>query len=214
MPRIRIRHTKNTLLQYTGTLDIQKLWERTFRRAKLPIAYSQGFHPQPKIQLACPLPLGMTSSAEFVDFWLEKAYELDELQEKIEAVKHAGVDILDIQLVDEREPALQSRLESTLYQIRFGNKIDRFCIEQKINEMLSRPELVIDRRGRNINIRPLIEDCRLVTLPDGGALLHIQLSARPGATGRPEEVLKVLGIDINQVHIERTEILFSPLPGT
>jgi len=70
MQRIRLTYSKGGELKYTGNLDMMKVWERTFRRARLRIAYSQGFHPQPKIHQALPLPLGFTSENDLLDIWL------------------------------------------------------------------------------------------------------------------------------------------------
>ena len=56
--RVRLTFTKQGALRYTGHLDLHKILERSIRRAKLPLAYSQGYHPQPKINLAAALPLG------------------------------------------------------------------------------------------------------------------------------------------------------------
>jgi len=71
MQRIRVTYARTAPLRYTGHLDMQIVWERCLRRARLPLMYSQGFHPQPRINQACPLPLGMTSQMEVMDFWLE-----------------------------------------------------------------------------------------------------------------------------------------------
>ena len=68
--RIRIQFTKEGALRYISHLDLHSLMERSTRRAGLPLAYSQGFHPQPKIQLAAALALGFASTAELVDIWL------------------------------------------------------------------------------------------------------------------------------------------------
>ncbi|MDP3186130.1 MAG: TIGR03936 family radical SAM-associated protein, partial [Anaerolineales bacterium] len=64
---MRITFSKTGALRYTGHLDLQRIWERTARRAGLPLVYSQGFHPQPKIQIAAALPLGFSGRAELVD---------------------------------------------------------------------------------------------------------------------------------------------------
>ena len=69
--RLRITFSKSGTLRYTGHLDLQSIWERTVRRAGLPLAYTQGFHPSPKIQIASALPLGFIGSAEIVDVWLQ-----------------------------------------------------------------------------------------------------------------------------------------------
>ncbi len=67
MMRLRIDYAKTTAMRYTSNLDVHKSWERTLRRARLPLAYSQGFHPQPRIHQASPLPLGLISQAEVID---------------------------------------------------------------------------------------------------------------------------------------------------
>src|SRR5512136_271004 len=70
--RLRITFSKNGALRYAGHLDLQTTWERTVRRAGLPLAYTHGFHPGPKIQIASALPLGFIGRAEIVDIWLDE----------------------------------------------------------------------------------------------------------------------------------------------
>ncbi|MFN8461848.1 MAG: TIGR03936 family radical SAM-associated protein [Anaerolineales bacterium] len=81
--RIRITFSKQGALRYTGHLDLHKLWERAARRAELPLAYSQGFHPQPKMSLASALPLGFSSTCEVLDMRLERDVELGDLRERL-----------------------------------------------------------------------------------------------------------------------------------
>ncbi len=69
--RARITFSKSGPLRYIGHLDLQTLWERAARRAGLPLAYSNGFHPQAKIYFAAALPLGFSSRAEVMDMRLE-----------------------------------------------------------------------------------------------------------------------------------------------
>jgi radical SAM-linked protein len=82
--RIRITFSKLGALRYTGHLDLHRLWERAARRAELPLAYSQGFHPQPKMNIAAALPLGFSSRCEMIDLRLEHDISLDGLQEKLQ----------------------------------------------------------------------------------------------------------------------------------
>jgi hypothetical protein len=70
--RIRLIFSKTGSLRYTGHLDLHTIWERTIRRAGLPLMYTQGFHPGPKIQLASALPLGFIGRCEIVDIWLDE----------------------------------------------------------------------------------------------------------------------------------------------
>ena len=74
--RLRITFGKSGALTYTSSLDVAKIWERVLRRAGLPIMYTQGFNTRPRIQLAMPLPLGITSECEILDIALREAIEM------------------------------------------------------------------------------------------------------------------------------------------
>ena len=76
--RLRLTFTKTDSLKYIGHLDLHRTLERTLRRAGLPIAYSQGFNPQPRMNLAEALPLGITSECEVMDVWCEKPIDLEQ----------------------------------------------------------------------------------------------------------------------------------------
>src|SRR5512146_1378298 len=108
--RLRITFAKTEAMRYTGHLDLHRTWERTFRRAQLPLAYSQGFHPQPRINLASALPLGFTSDSEVADIWLEKDMPLDQIRELLQAALPPGISILQIEEVDSQAPALQTQI--------------------------------------------------------------------------------------------------------
>lgn len=77
--RLRLTFAKTDAMRFTGNLDLHRTWERTIRRAGLPLAYSQGFHPQPRLNLASALPLGFTSQFEMVDVWLENEMPLEQI---------------------------------------------------------------------------------------------------------------------------------------
>ncbi len=209
MSRIRVNFSKNENLRYTGTLDLQKIWERTLRRADLPIQYSKGFHPQPKIQIACPLPLGMTSDAEIVDFWLENDMPLSNLTELLNQYRHPGIDIAHVLQVPENSPSLQNLVTSTIYQIKLPGFTDHDQIETKINTLIETESVPMERRGKKYDLRPLIESIRLTPATEGAIEISLQLSARPGATGRPEEVLKAMDIPVEPATFKRISIVFS-----
>jgi radical SAM-linked protein len=209
MYRIRIQYSKGDQLRYTSTQDIQKVWERVLRRARLPIAYSKGFHPQPKIQIACPLPLGMLSQAEYVDFWLEREDAPDDLQRQIEAVLNEGITIKSIQEIPTSDPALQSRIDSVEYLVEIRHPDQWEGLDQKIESLLSNEQIIRERRGKAYDLRPLIETCEIInTETKNNKLIMMKLSARPGATGRPEEVLLEMNIDPNTTLITRQSIYF------
>ena len=203
--RYRINYNKNEGMRYTSNLDIHKMWERTFRRAKLPLVYSQGFHPQPKIQLASPLPLGFLSEFEIVDFVLERELEVLTLKSTLSLALPLGISINSIKSVDLREPALQTQTEASEYHIFFLEELDPTTLEQELSKIEDQTSIKRTRRGKSYDLRPLILSIELIT----GSKTYIKmvLSSKDGATGRPEEVLSELGIPLETTRIIRKKII-------
>ncbi len=206
MNRVRLTYKKGSALRYTGHLDLHKVWERTFRRAGLPLAYSQGFHPQPKIQQACPLPLGFTSECEIVDFWITEDIPIDEISAALEPALHPGIAILDLKCIPLADPPLQTTIRSAEFVISFSQSENLDTIHEKVNSILSAPSLVRERRGKTYDLRLLIQS--LVIKNEISPSMVVQLSAMPGATGRPEEVLAAMGLDPVNVEVIRTALIF------
>ena len=92
--RARITFAKSGPLRYVGHLDLQTLWERAARRARLPLSYSHGYHPQAKITFASALPLGFSSRAEVMDIRLDQCVggEMPSRAKRPEAGSQLGPD--------------------------------------------------------------------------------------------------------------------------
>ena len=233
--RIRITFVKQGALRYTGHLDLHKLWERAARRAELPLAYSQGFHPQPKMNMAAALPLGFSSRCEVMDMKLEHDIPLDDLPTRLNRMLPSGVQVVEVEQVEERAPALQTQVLSAEYEVTLAEPIDRSELKRKIDSVMESKTLPRERRGKMYDLRPLIEELalprsdtaslvnaapvhspiraeRTSSVDDAGRgiglRIFMRLAARAGATGRPEEVLKVLGIAFEATRIERTHLIF------
>jgi radical SAM-linked protein len=205
--RIRIHFAKTEAMRYTGHLDLFKTWERTFRRSGLPLSYSQGFHPQPRLNLACALPLGFTSQDEFLDAWLDNPIPPAEILSALIQAVPPGIDIEDAQEVDPREPALQTQITAAEYEIVLLEPASG--LEQKLSELLAAESLLRQRRDRVYDLRPLIEAVqRLPDTLEGFARMKVCLSAREAATGRPEELVSALGYNPAKARIHRLCLKF------
>jgi len=203
--RIRITFSKQGALRYTGHLDLHKLWERAVRRAQLPLAYSQGFHPQPKMNIAAALPLGFSSQCEVIDLRLEKDIELEGMISELNETMPEGIRVLRVEQIDDLAPALQTRVVSAEYVVRpresgFGPDLDR-----RITTFLGAKSISRTRRGKDYDLRPLVIGLKC---DEESTLIRMTLSAREGATGRPEEVLDELGISFEETNIERVRLNF------
>jgi len=191
-------------LRYTGHLDLHKLWERAARRAELPLAYSQGFHPQPKMNMAAALPLGFSSRCEVMDMKLEHDIPLSDLPTRLNGTLPSGLQVVEVEQVDERAPALQTQVASAEYEVTLTEHTDRSDLERKIESVMESKAIPRERRGKMYDLRPLLEELKLY--PDDK--IFMRLAAREGATGRPEEVLDVLAIAFEATRIERTRLIF------
>jgi radical SAM-linked protein len=204
--RVRLTFSKNGAMRYVGHLDLFRSWERTFRRSGLPLAYSQGFHPQPKMNLACALPLGFTSQCELLDAWLEQERPLEQVQESLNQTLPPGIQIKSVEGIDRSAPSLQTQVLSAIYIITFLDPIPD--IASRLTRVTLAQQLLRQRRNKSYDLRPLIENLKLLHADEqGNQRLQVQLAARGSATGRPEELLAELGIQFSSTHIHREKLI-------
>ena len=206
--RVRITFTKQGALRYIGHLDLHRVWERALRRAGLPISYSQGFHPQPKISLAAALPLGFSSRAEVIDVRLNEEIPTEDIPTRLKDNLPPDIKVTDVKSVDERLPALQTLVLSAAYDVHLTEPVIGSELTRKVEALMQTESLIRERRGKTYDLRPLIELLSVITQADGTVWLKMTLAAREGATGRPEEVLSTLEIEPETARVERTRLIF------
>jgi radical SAM-linked protein len=206
--RVRITFTKQNALRYIGHLDLHQLWERAMRRAELPLAYSQGFHPQPKISLAAALPLGFSSRGEVLDVRFKEDISVENITKQLNENLPLDIKILNVEEVDEKLPALQTQVLSATYDVKLTEAVDSVELKRRVESVMMAESIIRERRGKSYDLRPLIEMISLVTEANGTAWLKMTLAAREGATGRPEEVLLTLQIEPDTALVERTRLIF------
>lgn len=207
--RFRIHYAKTQPLRYVSSLDLHKVWERYLRRAGLPLAYSHGFTPQPRLQQAHPLPLGYLGANEIIDVWLEAETDLsaEEVQAHLQATPQPGIEILSVTEIAPEAPALTSQISSAEYEVWFLDPLSPDELASRVTQLLNTPSIQRERRGKAYDLRPLIEFIEILTDTTPGRLgLRMRLAAREGATGRPEEVVAALGYDPFAVRIIRTRL--------
>ena len=206
--RLRITFGKSGTLKYTSSLDISKIWERVLRRADLPILYTKGFNTRPRIQLAMPLPLGITSECEVIDVALREPIILDE--EKLIAlllsVSPRGLDINKIEDARIGESAMQALVLSAEYRIRFEDGIDKELLQTKVDDILGQDKIVVDlkkkRRRSVIDLRPLIVD---LNLDDNNDLIaHLSVGERGNM--RPDQLIEQMGLSDHYVSVHRYKL--------
>jgi radical SAM-linked protein len=204
--RVRITFAKTEAMRFTGHLDLFRTWERTIRRAHLPLAYSQGYRPHPHLVLASALPLGCTSEHELLDIWLGERLPPDEIEAILNRAVPPGIQLVHVVEVDDKEPSLPVQVIAAEFQIRFGCHVPG--LEQRIQELLNSREISRSWRDKPYDLRPLILDLRCLPPTEAGQQqILVRLSARENATGRPEEIIRALGSQPEESFIHRTGLI-------
>ncbi|MGW3648113.1 TIGR03936 family radical SAM-associated protein [Streptomyces sp. NPDC000878] len=116
MQRIRLRYTKRGRLRFTSHRDFQRAFERALRRAEVPMAYSAGFTPHPKVSYANAAATGTGSEAEYLEIALTEARDPDKLRELLDESLPTGLDIVDA--VEARTSGLADRLTASVWELR------------------------------------------------------------------------------------------------
>ncbi|HZJ57681.1 MAG TPA: TIGR03936 family radical SAM-associated protein [Clostridia bacterium] len=194
--RLIVRYTKGERVKYISHLDFVRLVQRAIRRADIPVAYSQGFNPHPKLSFASALAVGTTSQGEYLDIILEKDVDPELLCKRMNEKLPAGISFEEGRVADEKLPSLMSLIERAGYIITMPegipwendipSTIDRFLMQQEI--LITRTT----RRGRRqIDIRPMIHEMDVFESHRGTAV-KAMVSAGSKANLRPELLMDAL----------------------
>jgi len=219
--RLRVTFSKGGTLAYTSHLDLLRAWERALRRAGVPLAYSQGFNPRPRLQLAAALPLGHIGEAELLDVRLERPVTMEGFARALLPVLPAGLAISQVRQVSLQEPALPVQVVAAEYRVtieRCPEPVEGWdgpagLVKDRIARLLAATELPRERRGKQYDLRPLIERLEVERAGGGEVVLGMQLAAREGATGRPEAVLEALGMGDAFARYHRQRLILAALSG-
>jgi radical SAM-linked protein len=205
--RIRVKFAKTEPMRFTSHLDLYRAWERLLRRAGVLLVFSQGYNPRPKLQLASPLPLGITSRFEIIDFWISgKNENIEGIRSQLIHAQPPGIEVLEGIFVDPNSPPLQKKVSAAEYSAVLLDPTPNLV--QKIETLLNCETLIRQRRGKTYDLRPLIKE--ITHSPEIESSLQqisMLLNAQEGGTGRPEEVLLALEIQPENTRIERKSLI-------
>jgi len=184
--RLKLRKTGNA--RFISHLDLMRLLPRAFRRAALPVAYTEGFNPRVKLSLPYPLPLGMESDGEPVEVVLDDPVDGREIVERLEGTLPSGLQVAEAEPLPLRE---KRSLRASTWRVAGLNR--HLPSQERIEETMAASTLpsVRLREGREIrtDLRPF-----LVAIEREGEMLLLKLAHVEGKGARPDEVLTVLGV--------------------
>jgi len=203
--RIRISYNKDSLMRFTSALDMQRIWERSFRRASIKVTYSKGFHPKPRIQLGIPLPLGFIGLDEKVDVWIEDSISTKDIAYRLERNLPEGLDISSIQEINISENSLVSQIKFSDYRVYVLKKnFTQREAKNRIISFLNEKEIIREKRnGKKYDLRKLILVLEFNKINQKKPFVFIRLLSQPNKTGRADEVMFAMGYSIIDFLVER-----------
>lgn len=117
--RARVRYAKRDRLRFVSAIDLGRLWERALRRARLPVAYSEGYTPHPRVSFPDALPLGYASEAEYAEVRFTEAVDPCDLRVRLAEGFGPGIVPLDVRVVVDGAPRLSSLLRGSVWDLRY-----------------------------------------------------------------------------------------------
>ena len=212
--KLRITYSQTGPLKYISHLDLIKLWERLLRRAGIPLAYSHGFTPHPKITVASPLPVGFEGLREVMEITLTSPISPREFEAKVRPCLPEGLDIVQVEVAEDETLSLPQRVVASEYEVVLPDCQEKDKLAQAVEELMSKGSLPFRRekggKVREYDLRPLIKGLKVTEGP--GCALWMLLETSPSATARPEDVLKALGFE-GYAKIRRLKLHFAPKGG-
>lgn len=180
-------------------LDLMHTWERVIRRSQLPLAYSQGFNPHPKINFASAIAVGTTSDGEYMDMELSQDLSMEEIQAALDRAMPPAFEVTQIKHVQGKTPSLMSIIQRGRYKLwlEFVQDVTQQELDAAVEQFWAQEETIIYRYKKNskdkkpVNIRPGVFEIALQA--DGNhATMEILVQSGNDGNVRPEEVAYAL----------------------
>jgi radical SAM-linked protein len=187
--RIRVRFAKVGKVRWTSHRDLARIWERVLRRTALPVAYSQGFSPHPKLHFGLALSTGHESVAEYLDIDLDDdapgcpdPASFGELADLLTAALPVGVTVSAVGEIATSTPSLQQAVESCSWEIEIRGT-GPASVAAAIGRVLGAAELITtrERKGKPVtdDLRPYVLDLAVVGPTDAGTQITAHLATQP-----------------------------------
>jgi radical SAM family uncharacterized protein/radical SAM-linked protein len=224
--RLRLWFGKQGDMALVSHLDLMRLFDRVVRRASLPVAYTGGFHPNPRIAVASALALGATSSGEIVDFELTQPVEVDAFYQKLADELPPDIPIYRVEQIDLKSPSANQILDQAEYVIKVAvsEAVTSIQWQNWINTIQTRDEIAYEQTTKSgksqiVNLRSRLFELELVSTysneAESTAVLRYVGSCRlDGVVLRPEQILFMLEAvagkeEFHLLHIHRNQLILA-----
>ena len=190
--RLRIRYAKRGRLRFTSHRDFSRAFERALVRAGIPMAYSSGFNPHPRISYAGAAPTGSASEAEYLEIGLAHVTDPEQVHELLDTALPAGLDVVEV--VVSAGGSIADRLAASLWRITVPG-LTADAARGAVTSFLDTPEVLVERmtkRGmRSFDCRAAVVSLSVADIPSPeGECAILEVVLRHGTPSvRPDDVL-------------------------
>lgn len=190
---IRAEYEKRDELKYISHLELMNTFRRTFRRAKLPVKYSQGYNPHIIFSMSQPLPVGMVGYSEYFDLELKEKLSFDLLKNEINKFLPKGLKVFEIVEISDKDKSLQAIVNTARYEYEMSLQDEDVNPEKIISNFLNEEEIEITRYRRKkddrmIDLAPMIYDGQVIE----DNVWEFTISTGSSGNVRPQEVIRAL----------------------
>ncbi|MBI2435652.1 MAG: DUF2344 domain-containing protein, partial [Candidatus Hydrogenedentes bacterium] len=220
--RIRFRTGRIGEARFLSHLEVKDVWVRALRRARAPLAYSKGFHAQPRLTFATAVPVGEESLADYMDVVLTAYEEPGALRQRLAAVLPMDFRVFEAEEVPLHIDSLMSIVAGYTYELHVASAAD---LPARVAALNASEELRVARKTKStrgkpgqagrghvvLDIRPLISELSLEAAAASQAVLRFSTTAVDGKLAKPREIIELLGLDPATTRVVKTEtVLHAP----
>ncbi|MBI5546726.1 MAG: TIGR03960 family B12-binding radical SAM protein [Deltaproteobacteria bacterium] len=209
-PLIRLRYAKRSRAIALGHLETMNAVLRALRRSGLPVSYSQGFNPRPRVSFGPACPVGVESEAEYIDLELATQVGAEGVRAALGPQMPTLLPLLEVQELDQGSPALGADLSAVRYLVQLGpgaeeSELDRYVETFRAAEKVETSRVKADRRIRVVDLKAAVLHLERVKQGE----VAFELKAGNEASAKPSEVLACVFPGLPVVRIAKQAVVFS-----
>lgn len=195
MTRMRVRFHKLADVRFISHLDLMRTISRAMRRARVPIAFSQGFNPHHLISMGSALSVGLTSTGEYMDLELTAEISVFEFLAMINPMLPKGLEMVDGEIISKKVDSLMAQIDIAIYQIRLKTTLGKGGIKERLRDFYRQEQILVRRQSkkkvREVDLKPLLRELEVLELA-GDLILELIVQTGSKGNARPEEVIRAL----------------------
>jgi radical SAM-linked protein len=215
---LRLKYKKEKNMKFISHLELIKTMERVFRRMHLPMDFSKGFSPKPKIAYAAPLPVGVSSECEYLDVELTEKIDIKDLIKTQKEFMPNGLSFLEGHYFDKTK-SLMSLVTDSAYLVEFNteSKYSKSEIQEKIKVFLEQDSINYEKLNKKnkmkvIDIKPLIQSMDILGIADNKLMFKVLVTTGSNGNLKPEKLMELfnefsdLSMIVGSERIKRLEL--------